>query len=269
MTYRIVSLLIFISISLPLQGQELINLLFRDSEFELARLELYKQYGQGDSLSDPKAIAVIAYSYQLQDNHHRAKKLYRKALRKSGELSASFIDSINTNLCYSLMELNEFASAYGIFSTRENDHILPVKKRFFILTAERPNALSDEIFNSEEIESFNEFARTLKKPNRARLLSLLIPGLGQLYAEHTVDAAQSFLVVSAGFIYSTVAYQAYKNDDVGLGLTSITIGTTALFHYANVLSGYRAAIYRNMKLKQDYLEDQNLNIPPLDLSTSL
>ncbi|MBC8375166.1 MAG: hypothetical protein H8E26_03905 [FCB group bacterium] len=268
MISQIVSLLIFIAISLPANGQDLIQRLIQESEFQLARIELYRHLENADTLAQPKTLAAIAYTYQLENQHLKAKTLYRRVLQKSDLLSHSYVDSIKTNLCFSLIELSEFGSAYGLFSNLENDHIIPVKQRFFILTAERPSELSQVVFNSEELESLERLADDLKSPRKAAILSTIVPGLGQFYASHAVDAAQSFLVVGAGILYSTVAYKAYEQDNLGLGLTSLTIGTTALFHYANILSGQRTAIYRNMKLKQDYLEQSNLDFQPLDLSTS-
>ncbi len=269
MISRIVSLLICIVISLPAHGQALIQRLIQESEFELARIELYRLYEQSDSLTQSKTLASIAYTYQLEDKHLKAKTLYRRVLQKSELLTDGYVDSLKTNLCFSLIEMSEFGSAYGIFSKMDNPDILPVKQRFFILTAERPNEMSGDVFNAEELTALEGLADDLKSPRKAALLSALIPGLGQYYASHTVDAAQSLLVVGAGILYSTVAYKAYEQDDLGLGLTSLTIGTTAMFHYANILSGQRTAIYRNMKLKRDYLEQAELDFQPLDLTTSI
>ncbi|NQV41414.1 MAG: hypothetical protein HQ506_03585 [Candidatus Marinimicrobia bacterium] len=266
MTSRIVSLLIFITISLSANGEDLIQRLIQESEFELARIELYKLYDQADSLTQPKTLAAIAYTYQLEDRHLKAKILYHRVLQKTDLLSESYVDSIKTNLCYSLIEMSEFGSAYGIFSNLENPHILPVKQRFFILTAERPDELAKDLFTPEEWESLQAFSGSLKSPRKAAILSALVPGLGQAYASHTVDAAQSFLVVGAGLVYSTIAYKSYQQGELGLGLTSLTVGVTALFHYANILSGERTAIYRNMKLKQEYLKQADLDFQPLDLS---
>ena len=171
MIYRIVLLLIFISISQPAYGQDLIQRLFQESEFELARIELYKLYDQADSVVEPKTLAAIAYAYQLEDKHLKAKTLYRRVLQKSDLLADSYIDSIKTNLCFSLIELSEFGSAYGLFSKLENQHIIPVKQRFFILTAERPSELNQDIFSAEEIESIERFAEGLKNPRKAAILS--------------------------------------------------------------------------------------------------
>lgn len=267
MISRIVSLLIFIAISLSANGQDLVQLLIQESEFELARIELFKRYDQADSLTQPKTLAAIAYTYQLEDRHFKAKTLYHRVLQKANLLSGSYVDSIRTNLCYSLIELSEFGSAYGIFSNLENSHIIPVKQRFFILTAERPDELAKDLFTPEEWASLQRFSKNLKSPRKAAMLSALIPGLGQAYASHTVDAAQSFLVVGAGLVYSTIAFKSYEQEELGVGLTTLTIGITALFHYANILSGQKTAIYRNMKLKQEYLNQTDLHFQPLDLSS--
>ncbi len=271
MKSQIVLFLIYILISLPFvsHGEGVVHLLIQESEYELARLELYKQYYGADSLAKQTILPIIAYTYQLEGNHLKAKTLYRRAIQNSSSLSAGHVDSIKTNLCYSLIELNEYGTAYGLFSTIDNNIALPVKKRFYILTAERNYLLSEELFSTEEIISFNEFANTLKKPRTARLLSAVFPGLGQFYSSHYVDGLQALMVVGAGVIYSTVAYQAYQREKTGLVLPVFTMGVTALFHYANILSGYRTAIYRNMRLKQDYLSQTGFDTHPLDLTPYL
>ena len=269
MISRTVSLFICILISLPASGQDVLPLLMEESEYALARLELYKHYQHPDSLIHPKVLAAIAYTYQLEDQHLKAKTLYKRALQGSFVLSESYVDSLKSNLCYSLIELNEFGMAYGIFSDLENEHILPVKKRFFILTAERQNPLSEAVFDADERRDFKIFSASLKSPRRAAWMSALLPGLGQFYADHPIDAAQAFMVIGAGTLYSIVAFQAFNRDETGPGLPVFTVGVTALFHYANILSGKRSAIYRNMKLKQDYLVQTGLNGGLLDLSKDL
>jgi len=269
MISRIACLFICILISRPAPGQDVLPLLMEESEYALARLELYKRYQGPDSLQHPKVLAAIAYTYQLEDQHLKAKALYRRAIQGSAELPESYVDSLKSNLCYSLIELNEFGTAYGLFSGLENEHILPIKKRFFILTAERQNPLSKAVFDADEISAFNSFSASLKNPRHAAWMSALLPGLGQFYADHPIDAAQAFMVVGAGALYSAVAFQAFDHNETGPGLTVFTVGVTALFHYANILSGKRTAIYRNMKLKQDYLVQTGLDRSLLDLSRDL
>ncbi len=101
------------------------------------------------------------------------------------------------------------------------------------------------------------------------LLSALFPGAGQFYSEHYIDGAQALIVVGAGFIYSTVAYQSYQDGLRGSIFPAFTIGMTSLFHYGNILGAYRTAIYRNMKLKRDFLSEPQNKVNPYDLSSYL
>ena len=256
---------ILISSSASCWGGEFIQQLIDDSEYDLARLELYKQLSDTDSLSKQRLLPIIAYTYQLEGMHLKAKSLYKQALQKKSFLAQSYIDSIKANLCYSLMELYEFGSAYGLMSSLDDNMSRPVKKRFYILTAERHTTLDTDVFSQTEITSFNEFAKTLRRPKIARWLSSVFPGAGQFYSSHKIDGAQALVVVGAGIVYSTVSVHAYNRNEIGIVLPALTVGITSLFHYANILSGYRTAIYRNMRLKQDFLIQSGYNQAPFNL----
>jgi TM2 domain-containing membrane protein YozV len=257
---------ILISSPLACLGNEFVQELIDNSEYDLARLELYKQMSEGDSLLEQRLLPVIAYTYQLEGKHLKAKSLYKEALRNNSALTQTYTDSIKTNLCYSLMELYEFGAAYGLMSSVDDSIGFNVKKRFYILTAERQNTLDEALFSQSEIISYNEFTKTLKKPNLARCLSIILPGAGQFYSSHGIDGVQALMVVGAGFLYSTISVQSYNKGESGILLPAFTVGVTSLFYYANVLSGYRTAIYRNMKLKQDFLVRVQYNQAPLNLS---
>lgn len=269
MKYQIALLLTYIIISIPnsIYGNGLVQSLIGDREYNLARLELYKHYYEGDSLASQTILPIIAYTYQLQGQHLKAKELYRQSLQNSSLLDDSFTDSIKANLCYSLMDLHEYGTVYGLFGSIKSNVVIPVKRKFYILTVERDKTLDTTIFNPDEIASYREFSKTLKNPHFSKFLSAIIPGLGQFYSSHTIDGAQALMVVGAGIVYSAVSLQAYNQNDLGAGLPIVTVGATALFHYANILSGFRTAIYRNIKLKREYLSETGFDVPALNLST--
>ena len=260
---------IVISSSCYAFAEELIVSLIEDSEYDLARLKLYEQYYRADSIASQQFLPIIGFTYQMEGNLHKAKKIYEESIQNSSSLSDDYSDSIKVNLSYVYMELHEYGNAFGLINSIKSELVLPVKRMFHILTLERGYLLDTNFFSEEEINTIGKFSAELRNPRLARLLSTFIPGAGQLYSLHHIDGLQAIMVVGAGILYSSVAYNAYSNNQIGAGLPAITIGVTGLFHYANILSGFRTAVYRNIKLKRDFINSGYFDFSPLDLSTRL
>ncbi len=108
-----------------------------------------------------------------------------------------------------------------------------------------------------------EFSSTLsladKLPHRdpltASLLSAVIPGAGQFYCNHYVDALQAFGFVTA---FSAATYIAYRNDkhySSNYVLTGLSLSITGLFHIANIVGAERTATYFNQRQQEILLQD--------------
>jgi hypothetical protein len=93
-----------------------------------------------------------------------------------------------------------------------------------------------------------------KSPVLSGLLSAAVPGSGQVYTGHYVDAAQAFLAVGALSLatYGFYRYESQRNDSYIL--TGIGFVVTAMFHAANVYGAVKTADYYNMKQKEDFLD---------------
>lgn len=79
----------------------------------------------------------------------------------------------------------------------------------------------------------------------AGFLSTIIPGAGQLYTGHTVDALQSFIMVGA-FSFATYCAFRYEHEIVGnYPLTVIGCILTASFHLANIYGATVTSLYYN------------------------
>lgn len=76
------------------------------------------------------------------------------------------------------------------------------------------------IRNLEEV--FNDFSRFNKKfrPGKAELMSMILPGLGQIYTGNVTDGLNSFLLISGVTIYSLVTAVNYAIIDGLLVLSS-------------------------------------------------
>ena len=92
-----------------------------------------------------------------------------------------------------------------------------------------------------------------RSPFLAGLLSTIIPGAGQVYTGHYVDAAQAFLAVG---VLSFATYGLYLYDSSrgnSYVLTGLGVTATALFHAANIYGAAKTAEYYNTKQTEDFL----------------
>jgi hypothetical protein len=95
--------------------------------------------------------------------------------------------------------------------------------------------------------------RPQKAPWLAGLLSAVVPGAGQLYAGHPVDAAQAFGFVGAFTFTTFLAYQYDRRREGPYVFTGISLSITALLHLANVLGAGRTARYYNQHQDEVFL----------------
>ena len=267
MHFQIVSLIIITVISLPLSlcGENLVKLLVEEAEYELARIELYKTYKNASEAQKQKTLGKIAYTYQLGGNHRTAKERYLKAVQFVGVNNQEYADSIKWNLCYSLLKLDEFGEAYGLIQSIHTLDTTPLVKQLGVYTAEYRKIQGSVKYSAEEQYLLKKLRADLRNPTLSKILSLFIPGAGQMYSSHPIDGLQALLVVGAGSMFSLVAINSYHAGDLHLAVPIATTSITALFHYANVLSGHRAAIYRNMKLKRDFLSKHDFGFQLLNM----
>jgi len=88
-------------------------------------------------------------------------------------------------------------------------------------------------------------------PAIATLLSLVMPGAGQVYSGHLYDGMQAFGFVGS-FALATIAYYRYEHDVTHhLGWTFVGASITGMFHAANLVGAHRTAQYRNWKRRDD------------------
>lgn len=94
-----------------------------------------------------------------------------------------------------------------------------------------------------------------KSPALAASMSFFIPGSGQYYCDHPVDAVQSFMF-SSFFLSASII--AWNHDDRvhgrPEGLFAVSAIVSGLVHSANIYGAWKTALYRNMRLVQDPYE---------------
>jgi hypothetical protein len=102
-----------------------------------------------------------------------------------------------------------------------------------------------------------------RSPALAAIFSAILPGSGQMYCGHPVDALQAFGFVAA---FSAATLAAYRYDHAfnhQYILTGISISITAIFHLANIIGAEKTAEYFNARqrdLSLDPIRQQTLGI---------
>ena len=187
-------------------------------------------------------------------------------------LSSGLSNSININLGLNYLGLSVPSQALPYFS-KVIDRDSTGLARFYAGMAEcelgdweRATELysgvirmnSDTLLTRCSMDILTRVSRAQDLPHRnpfvAGLLSTVIPGSGQLYCHHYVDAIQSFAFVSS---LSFAAYGMYRYDQTrgsGYVLTGISIAVAAMFHFANILGAERTALYFNERQREVLLE---------------
>lgn len=246
------------------QNIDYVRYLLSQSENTIARTELYKLvYLTRDIVTSDIYRFTIGYSYQLEGNEKKALEIYQNILLNDDQHTPGFIDTIKFNISLALLELHKYNEALSIINHVNNQLVHDLKYKIHVITAEK-NPLPSEYFSRHELASFNQLQSSLKNPNVAAFFSFIFPGAGQLYSNHYADGIQALFVVGVGMLFSAISIDAYQNEKSGIIIPSLTVGTTILFHYANILSGYRTAIYRNMKIKEQYIQNELIYIKPLN-----
>jgi hypothetical protein len=106
--------------------------------------------------------------------------------------------------------------------------------------------------------------RPYRSPLAAALLSAVLPGAGQAYSGHWVDAAQALFFVGAFGFASALAYSYEKDRDRPFVLTAIGLSLTSVFHVGNIVGAHRTARFyneRQRELSVDAIRNQVLSLP--------
>lgn len=94
-----------------------------------------------------------------------------------------------------------------------------------------------------------------KSPAVAATLSAIVPGAGQLYVGHEVDALQAFGFTSTFGFATYLAYDRDRRQGGPFVLTGIAAAITAVFHAANIYGATRTALYFNERQREIFLRD--------------
>lgn len=96
--------------------------------------------------------------------------------------------------------------------------------------------------------------RPSRSPAAAAILSAVLPGAGQAYTGHWVDAAQAFALVGAFGFASFLAYSYESERDRPYALTAISLSLTGILHVANIMGAERTARYFNQRQRDLHVD---------------
>jgi hypothetical protein len=116
--------------------------------------------------------------------------------------------------------------------------------------------------------SAKEPMRSSRSPWAAGILSTVVPGAGQAYTGHWVDAMQAFFFVGA-FAVSSYASYRYEHEKQGpYVLTSISLALTSVFHIANIVGAERSARLFNQRVRETFVTEPKNRVLSLDFPIS-
>jgi tetratricopeptide (TPR) repeat protein len=217
----------------------------------------YSQIGKAYRLSQKYQLSVSTYSRLLNDY----------------KLIDSMSRSIYLNLGLNYLEMNVPGQAISYFQEAQKTDTVGYSLFYLGLTAVEMSdwikaqyyydqlALKTSAANLQALSK--EFSSTIagadripqRSPCLSALMSTFVPGSGQVYTGHYIDALQAFAFVSAFSFASYIAYQHDKNNNSNYLLTGISISITGLFHFANIIGAERTASYYNQRQKDLFIQE--------------
>lgn len=127
---------------------------------------------------------------------------------------------------------------------------------FFDLSELKTNDNNIKYFSKTYKKNVTEYLKQPQKsPTLSTIFSIFIPGLGQAYCKHYVDAIQAFGFVSI-FLLTTYSSYRYENKySSSYPLTAISAILTGSFYIANIISANKTAQFYNQRLFEKYFDD--------------
>lgn len=223
----------------PLPAQEIsqvknfADLQYSKGNFKSALKEFQRVlfFDQGKEYSD--IYLHIATIYFMDENFDEAYKYYDLAYKSTSEDSLKFELMLKKGLCH-LKQEAYFSALYELFDIPDSQSDLLNKKKHLYLgvcyfglndyqnSLQHLNQLTDSAgiqSLNELFEGFHSFERKYS-PNKVRLMSQILPGLGQIYIGETANGLNSFVLIGAVLYYAVNTTINYGFIDGILVLTS-------------------------------------------------
>ncbi|NLA49350.1 MAG: hypothetical protein GX876_07795 [Bacteroidales bacterium] len=237
---KILYILLFnLTLFYPLKAQDIHQIrMFGDEQFRNGDYRLALKEYQRVLLFDNERIyndlySKIASIHYYSSEYDHALRYFDYAIITEINDSLRFELMLNKALCYfkmnnymaALNELFDLPDPPGRFLQNRKNLYMGIC--YFGMNDYKNSegcfsALLDSYGVSEIKDIFNDFGRFNKKfrPGKIELMSMLLPGLGQIYAGEIPDGLNSFLLISGVSFYSLVTAVNYAVIDGLLVLSS-------------------------------------------------
>lgn len=127
------------------------------------------------------------------------------------------------------------------------------KIRLAYFAAEDPLNFKNDFEKSELSDSFGEYYGVMrKKPALAAAMSVLVPGLGKIYAGKTVSGINGFIING---VYAVQTWESNKRLGMYHPLTLFNAGTLAAFYLSNIYGSYKSIIDLRRERKKQFIKD--------------
>jgi tetratricopeptide (TPR) repeat protein len=250
---------------------EYADCLFREQDYFRAITEYKKLYYYSkDSKCKNRCLLQISKAY-LNSNQYKLSIKYANALLNRRETADADFSRANTVMGLSYYGLKVFPIAEDYFiKALETDTTEFSLFYLALLDAERfrykeasfkYNKISQISKDRELANTSQQLAQQVqngylvkrRNPALATLMSVLVPGSGQVYCSHQYDGLQAALYVGAFTFASYACYRydnKFRNNYIN---TYLAISITGLFHLGNIIGARRTAQYFNQKQRQNFL----------------
>ena len=197
------------------------------------------------------------YIYQLQSKHNMAIKIYNELLQNDIDLENKIIDTLKYNYALSLFEIGKFEKSLNLLDSLDLDIAKNLLFVNLLLLSEK-NIFINYNLEQSEINNIKHLQSKLKNPKLASFLSSIVPGLGQVYSKHYFDGLQSFIINLISFSFTSLSFNSNNNI-----LSFITLSSTGILYYSNIISANKTVYYYNQRTKQQYIINKGLFSNPV------
>ncbi len=275
---KLISVFIFIfilSIINPIFGQSssgFAKYLMNQKDYFRA-ITVYKKllFESKEKMLHYKYSTQIAEAYRLSQKYKSSIYFYSDAIQNVSSAEEHANSLIGLGLNYYHMKIIPLAKNYFLkaadFDTTSKTKLFLGLMQMEQLNWLQANNIFSEIVSTNRNPKISEKARLLalksnlglnlpkKSPALAAILSSIIPGSGQIYTGHFFDGIQAMAYVGA---FSLATYNAYRYDrDIkdSKAILLLSVAITGMFYSANILGAYKTAKFRNMRVKQNLMNE--------------
>ena len=213
------------------------------------------EVGEGYRLAKKYDLAIAAFSSVLE-SEGAGPALVQRAYLQLAAVSLAMKVPTQVPLYLDRVTGPEFAPIAHVLrgsAAAQQAHWGEAHEQFDRAAALATGARIGSVAREFDASVANGPATPWRSPWLAAGLSTVVPGAGQVYTGHYVDALQAFAFIGSFALASYAAYRFEEREGGPYVLTGALVSVTALFHVANVVGAERTARYFNERSKESVL----------------